>query len=401
MCAFKDHKHDALLAEMSALEQKSAMLQALLVGDLSDLKKSDLELQQAIASVRYAASRKCGVLLAAAVSVIEVIFSPYVCVRIRAFKGLARCTRVTPASSHACSGDVLMLPAYHACGCASPFRARVWSIPYAENIWRQLFRYYMPLMRIATGIAALFGTQYEEYVTSSLTRIIIITVVFGFVPMCRLRAVDELLSVRRSNVAWLARAHEEGMATLSLFEIQQSQERSGDAAARTSNLQERSKLLEARAEAIRSQIDDTKCEINEAYASLLHGSSDDRQRAAKHSAKTALEKLWDARGVPIHARSEFMLRVIKRAPFSIALRVMFESELAKLAAAIAEATTTEHTRRLRGFIARLETTVSSCVGFFYCRVPKFSPYGSVCCACAQRPGLPRQSFSRTLMSQKP
>ena len=30
------------------------------------------------------------------------------------------------------------------------------------------------------------------------------------------------------------------------------------------------------------------------------------------------------------------------------------------------------------------------------RVPKFSPYGSVCCACAQRPGLPRQSVSRTL-----
>ncbi len=37
----------------------------------------------------------------------------------------------------------------------------------------------------------------------------------------------------------------------------------------------------------------------------------------------------------------------------------------------------------------------------YRRVPKFSPYGSVCCACAQRPGFPpRQSFSRTLTSQK-
>ena len=30
----------------------------------------------------------------------------------------------------------------------------------------------------------------------------------------------------------------------------------------------------------------------------------------------------------------------------------------------------------------------------YRRVPKFSPYGSVCCACTQRPGL------RTLRSQK-
>ena len=31
---------------------------------------------------------------------------------------------------------------------------------------------------------------------------------------------------------------------------------------------------------------------------------------------------------------------------------------------------------------------------------RFPPYGSVCRACAQRPGLPRQSFSRTLRSQK-
>jgi hypothetical protein len=36
----------------------------------------------------------------------------------------------------------------------------------------------------------------------------------------------------------------------------------------------------------------------------------------------------------------------------------------------------------------------------YPRVPKFRTYGSVCCACAQRPGLPCQSFSRTLRSQK-
>ena len=36
----------------------------------------------------------------------------------------------------------------------------------------------------------------------------------------------------------------------------------------------------------------------------------------------------------------------------------------------------------------------------YRRVPKFSPYGSVSCACAQWPGSPRQSFLRTLRSQK-
>ena len=34
------------------------------------------------------------------------------------------------------------------------------------------------------------------------------------------------------------------------------------------------------------------------------------------------------------------------------------------------------------------------------RVPMFLPYGSVCCACAQRPGLPCQSFLRTLKSLK-
>jgi hypothetical protein len=36
----------------------------------------------------------------------------------------------------------------------------------------------------------------------------------------------------------------------------------------------------------------------------------------------------------------------------------------------------------------------------YHRVPKFWTYGSVCCSCAQRHGLPRQSFSRTQRSQK-
>ncbi len=32
----------------------------------------------------------------------------------------------------------------------------------------------------------------------------------------------------------------------------------------------------------------------------------------------------------------------------------------------------------------------------YHRVPKFSPYGSVCCACAQRPGWPRACHSGLL-----
>ena len=34
------------------------------------------------------------------------------------------------------------------------------------------------------------------------------------------------------------------------------------------------------------------------------------------------------------------------------------------------------------------------MGMMYRRVPKFSPYGFVCCACAQRLGLPRASSSR-------
>ena len=45
-------------------------------------------------------------------------------------------TRDTPASSHIspCSSEVLTSPACHACGCASPCRARFWSEPYGENI---------------------------------------------------------------------------------------------------------------------------------------------------------------------------------------------------------------------------------------------------------------------------
>ena len=37
---------------------------------------------------------------------------------------------------------------------------------------------------------------------------------------------------------------------------------------------------------------------------------------------------------------------------------------------------------------------------FYRWVPKFSPYGSVCYACAQRPGLPRASPSRARRGHK-
>jgi hypothetical protein len=38
--------------------------------------------------------------------------------------------------------------------------------------------------------------------------------------------------------------------------------------------------------------------------------------------------------------------------------------------------------------------------FEYRRVPKFWTYGSVCCACAQRPGLPRASPSRACRGHK-
>ena len=47
----------------------------------------------------------------------------------------------------------------------------------------------------------------------------------------------------------------------------------------------------------------------------------------------------------------------------------------------------------------LRSAAIICMHWFR-RVPKFGTYGSVCCACAQRPGLPRQSFSRTQRSQK-
>ncbi len=50
-------------------------------------------------------------------------------------------------------------------------------------------------------------------------------------------------------------------------------------------------------------------------------------------------------------------------------------------------------------LSMISSVCLSCHAFPTAGVSKFSPYGSVCCACAQRPGLPRQSFSRTLRSQ--
>jgi hypothetical protein len=38
-------------------------------------------------------------------------------------------------------------------------------------------------------------------------------------------------------------------------------------------------------------------------------------------------------------------------------------------------------------------SVALLLSFICRRVPKFPPYGSVCCACAQRPGLPRACHS--------
>jgi hypothetical protein len=49
---------------------------------------------------------------------------------------------------------------------------------------------------------------------------------------------------------------------------------------------------------------------------------------------------------------------------------------------------------------QLDDHVSEAGKMTYRRVPKFWTYGSACCACAQRSGLPRQSFLRTLRSQK-
>ncbi len=55
-------------------------------------------------------------------------------------------------------------------------------------------------------------------------------------------------------------------------------------------------------------------------------------------------------------------------------------------------------RRLRSTLAAAQVLFHTLL-LLYRRVPKFSPYGLVCYACAQRPGLPRQSFSHTLWSQ--
>ena len=59
------------------------------------------------------------------VSYIKVLCVSYAHVQkhVRALKGMACRSLVTPASSHACSGEALALPACHACGCASPLRA--------------------------------------------------------------------------------------------------------------------------------------------------------------------------------------------------------------------------------------------------------------------------------------
>ena len=62
---------------------------------------------------------------------------------------------------------------------------------------------------------------------------------------------------------------------------------------------------------------------------------------------------------------------------------------------------TEHAHETAVCIVRLFDPRALRVMCCYRRVPKFWTYGSVCCACAQRPGLPRQAFSRTLRSQKP
>ncbi len=44
-------------------------------------------------------------------------------------------------------------------------------------------------------------------------------------------------------------------------------------------------------------------------------------------------------------------------------------------------------------MAVLEVCVRSRLSCVYRQVPKFWTYGSVCCACAQRPGLPRACHS--------
>ncbi len=70
------------------------------------------------------------------------MFSPYAYVRMRALKDLKPACRARTmlASSHAspCSGKTLTLPVHHACGCASPFRARFRSMLFGESAryWR-------------------------------------------------------------------------------------------------------------------------------------------------------------------------------------------------------------------------------------------------------------------------
>ena len=55
------------------------------------------------------------------------VISPYACVRMRELRVLACCSLVTLARSQAspCLGEAFTLPACHACGRASPYRAHL------------------------------------------------------------------------------------------------------------------------------------------------------------------------------------------------------------------------------------------------------------------------------------
>ena len=64
------------------------------------------------------------------------------CICMRSKKDGRNRARVTPASSLAspCSGEALTSPACRACGCASPFRTRFWSMPYGDNRGLQWYK---------------------------------------------------------------------------------------------------------------------------------------------------------------------------------------------------------------------------------------------------------------------
>ena len=80
-------------------------------------------------------------------------------------QALACRARVTPASSHAspCSGEVLTTPAFHACGCISPFRSflvhaiwRKYSV-LAVSMWAARLRHIWS----SRWIRLVFGTLYS------------------------------------------------------------------------------------------------------------------------------------------------------------------------------------------------------------------------------------------------